>query len=42
LVVVELAESSNIGISIRGINYHNEVRVVRMWLDIYSDHGEYI
>jgi hypothetical protein len=36
------AELSNIGISTKGIDYHREVRVVRIWSDMYRDHGEYI
>jgi hypothetical protein len=42
LVAMKLAELSNIEISMRSINYHEEVRVVQMWLDMYRDHGEYI
>jgi hypothetical protein len=39
---MESAESLNVGILMRGINYYKEVRVVRIWPGIYRDHGEYI
>jgi hypothetical protein len=39
---MKLAESSNVRISMRGINYHKEVGVVWMWPDMYRDHEEYI
>jgi hypothetical protein len=42
LLVMKSAESLNVEISMRGFSYHKEVRVVRMWSDMYRDHGEYI
>jgi hypothetical protein len=39
---MKLAESSNIEISMRSVNYCKEVRVVQMWSDMYRDHREYI
>jgi hypothetical protein len=33
---------SNVGILMRGINYSKEVGVVKIWSDIYRDHGDYI
>jgi hypothetical protein len=41
LVAMKSAESLNVR-STRGVNYHKEVGVVRMWSDMYRDHGEYI
>jgi hypothetical protein len=41
LIAIKLVESSNVGISMRGIDYH-KVGAVRMWSDMYRDHGEYI
>jgi hypothetical protein len=42
LVAMKLAESLNIEISMRSIDYRKEVGVVQMWSDIYRDHREYI
>jgi hypothetical protein len=42
LVAMKLAESLTIEISMRSVDYHEEVRVVQMWSDMYRDHGEYI
>jgi hypothetical protein len=42
LLVMKSAESLNVEISIRGFGYRKEVRVVRMWSDMYRDHREYI
>jgi hypothetical protein len=42
LVAMKLAESSNIEISMRSVDYHEEVGVVQMWSDMYRDCGEYI
>jgi hypothetical protein len=42
LVVMKLAESSNIEILMRSVDYRKEVGVVQMWLDMYRDHREYI
>jgi hypothetical protein len=39
---MKLAESSNIEISMRSVDYHKEVGVVQVWLDMYRDRGEYI
>jgi hypothetical protein len=42
LVVMKSAESSNIEISMRSVDYCEEVGVVQMWSDMYRDHREYI
>jgi hypothetical protein len=42
LLAMNLAESLNIEILMRGFGYRKEVRVVRMWSDMYRDRGEYI
>jgi hypothetical protein len=42
LVAIKLAESSNVEILMRSVDYHEEVGVVQMWSDMYRDHGEYI
>jgi hypothetical protein len=42
LVAMKLAESLNIEISMRSVDYREEVGVVQMWSDMYRDHGEYI
>jgi hypothetical protein len=42
LLLMKLAESLNLEISTRGLGYRREVRVVRMWSDMYRDRGEYI
>jgi hypothetical protein len=42
LLAMKSAESLNVGILMRGIKYCKEVRVVRIWLDMYRDHGRYI
>jgi hypothetical protein len=42
LLAMKLVESSNVEILTRGFDYLKEVRVVRMWSDMYRDHGEYI
>jgi hypothetical protein len=42
LLAMKLAESSNVEILMRGFGYCKEVGVVRMWSDMYRDHGEYI
>jgi hypothetical protein len=42
LLSMKSAESSNLEISMRGLGYCKEVRVVRMWSDMYRDRGEYI
>jgi hypothetical protein len=42
LVVMKLAESSNIEILMRSVDYREEVGVVQMWSDMYRDHQEYI
>jgi hypothetical protein len=39
---MKLAESLNIEISMRSVNYHEEVGVVQMWLDMHRDHRGYI
>jgi hypothetical protein len=39
---MKLVELLNVRILMRGIDYHKEVRVVRIWLDMYIDHEEYI
>jgi hypothetical protein len=40
--VMKLAELLNIEISMRIVDYREEVGVVQMWLNMYRDHGEYI
>jgi hypothetical protein len=35
-------ESLNVKILMRGLGYHKEVGVVRMWSDMYRDHGKSI
>jgi hypothetical protein len=42
LVAMKLAESSNIEISMRSIDYCEEVGVVQMWSDMHRDHRGYI
>jgi hypothetical protein len=42
LLLMKSVESLNVEISMRGLGYCKEVVVVRMWSDIYRDHGEYI
>jgi hypothetical protein len=42
LVAMELAGSSTIEISMRSVDYCEEVGVVQMWSDMYRDRGEYI
>jgi hypothetical protein len=42
LVAMKLAESLNIEISIRSVDYRKEVRMVQVWSDMYRDRGEYI
>jgi hypothetical protein len=42
LVTMKSAESLNVRILMRGIDYYKEVRVVRISLDMYRNHGEYI
>jgi hypothetical protein len=42
LVAIKLAESSNIEILMRSVNYREEVGVVQVWSDMYRDHREYI
>jgi hypothetical protein len=42
LLAIKSAESLSIKILTRGFGYHKEVRVVRIWSDMYRDHGEYI
>jgi hypothetical protein len=42
LVAMKLADLSNVEISLRGVDYREEVGVVQMWSDMYRDHGEYI
>jgi hypothetical protein len=42
LLSMKLVESLNVKISMRGLSYHKEVGVVRMWSDMYRDDGEYI
>jgi hypothetical protein len=42
LLSMKSAESLNLEISMRGLGYYKEVRVVQMWSDIYRDCGEYI
>jgi hypothetical protein len=39
---MRLAESSNIEISMRSVDYCEEVGVVLVWSDMYRDRGEYI
>jgi hypothetical protein len=39
---MKLAESLNVRILMRGVDYHKEVGVVRMWSDMYRDHGDCI
>jgi hypothetical protein len=38
LVVMKLVESSNVGISMKGINYHKEVGVVRICTETVGIH----
>jgi hypothetical protein len=42
LLSMKSAESPNLKISTRGLGYRKRVGVVRMWLDMYRDCGEYI
>jgi hypothetical protein len=42
VVAMKLAELLNIEISMRSIDYREEVGVVQMWSDMYRDRGEYI
>jgi hypothetical protein len=42
LVVMKLVESPNVRILMKGIDYCQEVGVVRIWLYMYRDSGEYI
>jgi hypothetical protein len=42
LVAMKLAESSNIEILLRSVDYREKVGVVQMWSDMYRDRGEYI
>jgi hypothetical protein len=42
LLAMKLVESPNVEISTRGFSYCKEVRVVRMWSDMYRECGEYI
>jgi hypothetical protein len=42
LLAMKLAESLNVEILTRGFIYRKEVGVVRMWLDMYRDCGEYM
>jgi hypothetical protein len=42
LVAMKLAESLNIEILMRSVDYCEEVGVVQMWSDMYRDHREYI
>jgi hypothetical protein len=42
LLSMKLAELLNLKISTRCLGYRKEVGVVRMWSDMYRDHGEYI
>jgi hypothetical protein len=41
-LAIKWVESSNVEILIRGFGCCKEVRVVRMWSDMYRDCGEYI
>jgi hypothetical protein len=36
------ADLLNVRILMRGVDYRKEVRVVRIWSDMYRDYGEYI
>jgi hypothetical protein len=42
LLAMKFVKSSNVEILMRSFGYHKEVRVVRMWSDMYRDCGEYI
>jgi hypothetical protein len=42
LLAMKSAELLNVEILKRGFGYRKEVRVVRMWSDMYRDCGEYI
>jgi hypothetical protein len=42
LLSMKSVELSNLEISMRGLGYHKEVRVVQMWSNMYRDCGEYI
>jgi hypothetical protein len=42
LVMMKLVESLNVGILMRGVDYCKEVRVVRIWSDMYRDCRESI
>jgi hypothetical protein len=42
LLLMKSVELLNVKILTRGLGYCKEVRVVRMWSDMYRDHGEYI